>query len=61
VALEQEVASGGAARWPAVALLRGRGGAEEEEGGGALGAVCSFKNSKDLGVKSSFLTVLYLK
>jgi hypothetical protein len=30
----QEEASGDAARWPAVALLRGRGGAEEEEGGG---------------------------
>jgi hypothetical protein len=35
---EQEVASGGAAERPAVALLRGRGEAEEEEGeGGARG------------------------
>jgi hypothetical protein len=32
-ALEQEVASGGAARRPAAALLRGRGGAEEGERG----------------------------
>jgi hypothetical protein len=37
-ALEQEVASGGAARRPAAALLRGRGEAEEEEGEGAPGA-----------------------
>jgi hypothetical protein len=35
--LEQEVASGGAARRPVAALLRGRGEAEEEEGEGAPG------------------------
>jgi hypothetical protein len=39
-ALEQRVASGGAARWPAATLWHGRGEAEEEEegGGGAPGA-----------------------
>jgi hypothetical protein len=37
-ALEQKVASGGMAQWPAAVLLRGRGEAEEEEGeGGAPG------------------------
>jgi hypothetical protein len=54
-------ASGGVARRPAAALLRGRGGAKEQERGGRQGLICSFKNSRDLGVKSSFLTVLYLK
>jgi hypothetical protein len=39
-ALEQEVASGGAAWRPAVALLRGRGGTEEEEEGGHQGLNC---------------------
>jgi hypothetical protein len=38
-ALEQGVASGGTARWPAATLRHGRGEAEEEEegGGGARG------------------------
>jgi hypothetical protein len=36
-ALEQELASGGASRRPAAALLHDRGEAEEEERGGARG------------------------
>jgi hypothetical protein len=52
-AREQAVASGGVARRPAVALLRGRGGAEEE-GGGVPGADLQFQKVQGPWCKVKF-------
>jgi hypothetical protein len=57
----QGEASGGEARRPATALLRGRGGAEEEEGGGALGAAVKFQKLQGPHCNIEFPTILKLK
>jgi hypothetical protein len=55
-------ASGSAARWLAMALLRGRGGAKEEErGGGRQGLRCKLQKLQGPHCNTIFSTILKLK
>jgi hypothetical protein len=51
---------GGTARWPAAALLRGRGRTEEEEGG-APGLSCELQKLQGPHYNTKFSTILKLK